>query len=58
MNNASAQSFASTETKSGDIIDTYRLYAGKMMGPPCDPSVHDVIWLHRLIENDIRISQE
>ena len=36
--------------KSCHIIDNYRLYAGKMMGPPCDPSVHDVIGLlHRLI---------
>ena len=31
-----------------ETVHTYWLYAGKMMGPPCDPSVHDVIWLHRL----------
>ena len=48
MNNNSWQSFASTETKSGHIIGTSGLYAGKMMGPPCDPSVHDVMGLHRL----------
>ena len=35
--------------KSCNIIDTYRLFAGKMMGPPCDPSLHDVIGLHRLV---------
>ena len=32
-----------------EIVHTDRLYAGKMMGLPCDPSVHDVIGLHRLI---------
>ena len=25
------------------IVHTYQLYAGKMMGPPCDLSIHDVI---------------
>ena len=30
-------------------MHTYRLYAGKMMVPPCEPSVHDVIGLHRLM---------
>ena len=34
-----------------EIVHTYRLYAGKMMGPPCDPSVHDVIGLHRPSDN-------
>ena len=31
------------------ITHTRSLYAAKMMGPCCDPSVHYVIGLHRLI---------
>ena len=35
-----------------EIVHTNWLYAGKIMGPPCDPSLHDVIGLHRLITQD------
>ena len=49
MNNIDPQSFASTDTQSGHIIGNSGLYTRKMMVPPYDPSVDDVIGLHSLL---------